>query len=63
MADIFRRGLDRCGKGGIKCYCCKPTKNRGRKNRSAERSVRRIMKQGLKFETETETQKEGENYV
>lgn len=46
--DIFRKMLDKCGAGGIKCNCCRPQKSRNKKDRQVGRSVRRILKQFLK---------------
>lgn len=43
MADEFRREYDRrCGKGGVKCYCCNDWK--GKDKAKLRRMVRRMQK-------------------
>jgi len=49
MTDIFRRALDRCGRGGIKCHCCRPRKRRDRKDRSIGRWARRLSKHDVRL--------------
>jgi hypothetical protein len=44
--DIFRRTLDKlCGKGGVHCYCCNPSKGR---SRFSKKIYRRIARHRLK---------------
>lgn len=48
--DTFRKLLDKCGVGGIKCKCCRPTK-RNKKDRKHNRAARRVLKQFLVNDT------------
>jgi hypothetical protein len=41
--DEYRKQLDKCGKGGIKCPCCKP-KDGHKKDRKISRKARRCLK-------------------
>lgn len=38
--DLYKRNLDKCGKGGIKCECCKYKDGRN-KDRKWSRTARR----------------------
>lgn len=42
MSDVFRIELDRCGKGGIRCYCCKPYTRDGGKREWTRRARARL---------------------
>jgi hypothetical protein len=41
----FRKQLDKCGIGGIKCQCCGYRHTKGRKFRGWSRHTRRALKQ------------------
>lgn len=43
--DAHKRNLDKCGKGGIKCECCKHKDGRN-KDRKWSRIARRRLTQG-----------------
>ena len=38
MADLYRRLLDKCGKGGVHCDCCNDFRKEKRKLRQITRS-------------------------
>jgi hypothetical protein len=43
--DKYKKILNSCGVGGIKCKCCAPRKKRDKKDRKHSRSTRRKLKQ------------------
>jgi hypothetical protein len=44
MADLYRRLLDKIGRGGIKCECCKPSS----RNKLYKRRIVRQIKHKVK---------------
>lgn len=64
MADKFRRLLDdKCGKGGVKCYCCNPYK--GKHSKKKRGKLNRIIRQKLKTDATNEVNNDlhDETYV
>lgn len=56
--DDFRSELNKCGCGGIKCPCCRPT-NQGHKDKDWTRQARSRLKRKTKEEIESENEKQG----
>lgn len=53
--DLFRQTLDvLCGKGGVHCYCCNPSKGRKARKRFSKSIYRRIARRRLNRLTESE---------
>lgn len=52
--DNFRMKLSECGPGGMRCKCCRPSKQGGLKDRSWTRKQKRAERQEIRQAVEAE---------
>lgn len=52
--DDFKAELHKCGRGGIKCRCCRPVRTGGHKDRKWTQHARRVGKRKIEKSVQAE---------